>query len=109
MSGELAVELLAELLDIRGGVFEAAEPFRMFYAAQLNMRLIAAAVATHSLNAGLVTKSGPVVLVGGVRAFSKVDCPIVCFNAVCVVALWLWPTPVVQRKGNSMRLKISAP
>ena len=72
--GELAVELLAELPDVGGCVFEAVKIFGIYGAINAHAGLISSALALlDSLHAGrIVARNPPIVLIGGQRALPQI-------------------------------------
>ena len=94
--GELAVELLAELLDVGGGVFEAAEPLRIYGATEAHLGLIATPVSPNSLNAGrAIARSRSVLPILRYRALPQIVSAVVQRVAINVVATWVRPAVVM--------------
>jgi hypothetical protein len=78
VSGELAVELLAESLDVGGGVLESAERLAMNRAIQRHTHAPSAAVFAYALNpASIIAPNAPVVLILSKRAFPQIVSPVV--------------------------------
>jgi hypothetical protein len=78
MSGELAVELFAGLLDPSGGVFKAAEVFAVRCFAQPNPRAPSSDGFANALDAAAISlRNARVLLVFRSRTFPQIDSAIV--------------------------------